>query len=400
MNVFSVSAFFFAYLIKKRTMLLFSPSKWQPIHIAATGYFLAVMLSMIFAHSITDLTPFRLLFSGLILFWVIPEIDPGKAPKEMLIHAFGAVAVMIGALSCLQIFFPDVINSIADSFLRGRYAYGITIEFNRGRLLHWGALILIFPFFYSSASLLKWRSRFWTTAYVFGGYLLIVGSMIMANFRGEFLVFCLVSVAYIWYARRSRLISDRKILYLIEFFVLMAVFGLIVSKIVLGYNLLERFLLSNSYRDVTETLGRITLYDQALTVFLAAPLLGVGYGNYFSVVWPFPILQYFTYFDQILPMPVPIASHNEFYTALAETGIFGFIGFFFLFFFIGRRIVRALLAFRFSTTPDTLFSLTCAASFLSLFLYVWFENIYPQNIVYILVMGGMMTHWVHLKNET
>lgn len=397
MNMLAIIALVITLLVKGRRASVLAISHWGPLQVSVMGYMAAVLVSLLLAETIRDGAPFRLLFSGVVIFWVLPEIRPTEKQKKLFIHVLGAVAVGIALLSFLQVIFPEIMNSFADIFLRGRHAYGITIEFNRGRLLHWGALIFIFPFFYSSTLLLPWRSRFWTTLYIFAGYSLLMGSMVMANFRGEFLVYGLVSFIYMFLTRRSGYISKKKLLYLVLIAIVMITTGLIAAKLVLGYNLLDRFLLSNLNRDVTETMGRITLYRQAITVFLASPIVGVGYGNYYSVVWPFPIMQYYNFFDQLMSIPVPIASHNEFFTVLAETGALGFIGFLLVLFFIGKRIYILLFRSMKLDGTDAIFSLTVGASYLSLIIYIWFENIYPQNIVYILVMGGIITHWINFE---
>lgn len=394
MNATVLAAVFISVFVKGRRMPLLTVANWNSLDFSVIGYFGAVALSLFLANRIDDSTPFRLLLSGVLLHFLLSETQPTEQQKKYLIHFFGGLGLLFALLSVLQAALPDVMNSVADIFLHGRFAYGITVEFNRGRLLHWGSLIFVFPFFYASALLIKWKDRIWQTLYVFGGFITLLGAVVMSNFRGEFLIFLFISFLYLVAALYFKYITRTKVYYLFLFSILTAVFGLMFAKTILGYNLLERFFFANPYRDVTETLGRITLYDQALTIFLAAPITGVGYGNYYSVVWPFPILQYFSVFDQLSPLPVPIASHNEFYTALAETGVLGFTGFLFILYFIGKQSTTIFMKTISSASTDGLLSLTVIASYLSIIIYIWFENIYPQNIVYILLLGGIVTHWI------
>ncbi len=393
MNMLAAIALILTVVIKKRRAMFLQKAQWKAIHYAVVAYTVAVLVSLLYTQTIQDSTPLRILFSGVVMFWVSQEIQPTDRQKAMLIHVLGAVAFCIALLSLLQVAFPDLMNSIASTYLRGRAAYGITVEFNRGRLLHWGVLVFIFPFFYTSSLLLNWRARIWTLLYVATGYAAVLGSMIISNFRGAFLVFIGASFAYGLYAKRLGYITTKRVYYIAGLFVVALIFGLIIAKGVLGYNLLDRFLLQNSNRDVAETLGRITLFDQALTVFQSYPLFGAGYGNYYSVVWPFPHMQYFSIFDQFETYPVPIAAHNEFYTVLAETGMFGFLSFLFVICLIGTRLYALMFTQRLSHI-DTLFTLTLGVSYMTIATYIWFENMYPQNIVYLLVMGAIATRWI------
>lgn len=398
MSALAIAALVITVLVKGRRVVFLDKRRWEAMHYAVTAYAIAVLLSLLFTQTIQDSTPVRLLFSGVVMFWLSQEIQPTERHKVIFIHILGGVALSIALLSLLQVAVPGLMNSIAETYLRGRAAYGITIEFSRGRLLHWGVLVFIFPFFYSSSLLLNWKARIWTLLYVVGGYAAMLGSMIISNFRGAFLVFIGATIAYALYARRVGYITAKKVYYIAGLFFVALIFGLVIAKGVLGYNLLDRFLLQDSYRDVTETLGRITLFDQALTVFQSYPLFGAGYGNYYSVVWPFPHMQYFSIFDQFEPYPVPIAAHNEFYTVLAETGIVGFLSFLLVICLIGTRLYKLMFVSKLSDV-DKLFALTLGTSYLTIATYIWFENMYPQNIAYLLLMGAIVTHWIKPKTS-
>lgn len=361
------------------------------IHYGVIAYFLSTLLSVIFCSFIQDSTPIRLLFSGVVMYLISKHIHFTSSRLHIFVHVLGFVAVCVAVVGLLQVLFPSVMNGIADVYLKGREAYGITIEFNRGRLLHWGMLVFIYPFFYSSILLLRWKDRIWTFLYVVGGTFVILWSLVASNFRWGFLVFVSGSVVYAIYAFvrlkiSTGLISKFLIVSLVSVFV-----GLIVSKEIFGYNLVDRFLLQNSHRDVVETFGRITLFNQAITVFTSFPVVGAGYGNYYSVVWPFFELRYFSIFDQFSPYPVPIASHNEFLTVLAETGLIGLVTYVVMVYAIGKQLYTAFQA---STEfVESVFFLAMWVSFLSIYTYVLVENMYPQNNIFILLMAGIAAHW-------
>lgn len=393
MTLISATAFGLMMYIRGRRLTWLHPKTWEPIYYAVFSYVTAVLLSLVFTKTIQDTTPLKLLLSGVALFLIAGELRPTERMKRTGIHVLGFVAVGIATLGLLQTIFPDFMNMIAKGFLQGRNAYGIAIEFNRGRLLHWGALVFVFPFFYASALLVSWKKEFWTTIYVVYGYAITFMVMAVSNFRWLFVVFLVVSVGFGLYAKRAKLISGKKLYYIGLAIALTFVAGMILANAVFGYNLLDRFLLKDAHRDVTESLGRVTLYNQALTVFQAYPVFGAGYGNYFSVVWPFPHMQYFSIFDQFEPFPVPIAAHNEFYTVLAETGIVGFISYLLLVYFIGKRLFL-LVSNVYLGRTDKVFALALASSYVAICLYILFENMYPQNIAYLLFVGIVAHRWI------
>ncbi len=386
-------------IFRGRKQSWLSRESWEPVHYAVLGYVTAVLLSLAFTKTIQDTTPLKLLLSGVALFLMAGDLRPTAGQKRIGIHILGVLAVCIATLGWMQTMFPDVMNMIAKEFLRGRSAYGIAIEFNRGRLLHWGALIFIFPFFYASTLLLPWKSRFWTTFYIAYGYVAIFAVMAVSNFRWLFVVFLAVSAGYFLYIYRNKLLSAKKTYYVALSVVLTFFVGITVAHFVFGYNLLDRFLLKDAHRDITESLGRVTLYNQALTVFQAYPLFGAGFGNYYSVVWPFPHMQYYSGFDQFEPFPVPIAAHNEFFTVLAETGIVGLLSYLFLVYFIGKRLYH--LVFR-STLGlvDHIFAITLGAAYVAIVLFIQFENMYPQNIAYLLFIGITSYRWIAPMRNT
>lgn len=399
MTLISIGAFLLMVGMKGKRLSWLSRKTWVPVHYALFGYFTAVLLSLLFTKTIQDTTPLKLLLSGVALFLITGEIRPTAREKQWFVYVMGFVAVCIATLGWLQTMFPDVMNVIAEVFLHGRNAYGITIEFNRGRLLHWGALIFVFPFFYASTLMVSWKSRFWTTMYIVYGYAAILTVMAVSNFRWLFVVFLVVSFGFGLYAQRAKLISAKKVYYIGLAVTIAFVAGMIVARFAFGYNLLDRFLFRDAHRDITESLGRVTLYNQALTVFQAYPIFGAGYGNYFSVVWPFPHMQYFSIFDQFEPFPVPIAAHNEFYTVLAETGLLGFVSYLLLVYFIGKRIFILI----FQTVlgrSDKIFALTLGSSYAAIVLYIIFENMYPQNIAYLLIMGAIAHRWIAPTNTS
>lgn len=380
-------------LIKGTKLTWLNRQTWEPLHYAVFSYVVAVLLSLVFTKTIQDTTPLKLLLSGVALFLMAGEFLPTDRHKQLLIHSIGAIAVIIATLGWLQIVFPGIMNAIAEEFLHGRSAYGITIEFDRGRLLHWGALVFIFPFFYASTLLLSWRSRIWTSLYIVYGYSAMLMVVAVSNFRWLFIVFFVVSAGFFWYAYRAGFITKKKIYYIGLTIMPALLVGVIVAHFIFGYSLLDRFLLKDTHRDITETLGRVTLYNQALTVFQAYPIFGAGYGNYYSVVWPFPHMQYFSVFDQFELVPVPIAAHNEFYTVLAETGVFGFISYLLMVYLIGKRLFIHI--FKTPTrTLDHILALTLGASYAAIFLYIMFENMYPQNIAFLLFIGAVSHKWI------
>ncbi len=365
----------------------------SPMDIVVVCFYLANLLSLFFSERIQDFTPIRMVTSAVIAYFLIKIYVPSQREKVLIAHSLGIATICIAALSVLQAFLPELMNAIASKYFQGREAYGLAIEQGRGRIAPWGSIIFLFPFYYSSLFFGRNKKNKLYLTYLFGGMIILLLAMTLSNFRWTFLVFvfCTLVQAKIFVA--LRFFSSQQIFRAVVLSTLVLAVGLLGAKYALGYNLIDRFLLTNNTRDVSDTLGRLLLYSQAFNVFSSSPIVGAGVGNYYSLVGAFQMNRYFSIHDQFQVFLVPIASHNEFLTVLAETGIIGFIGYFLIMYFSMKTIILHLMHTYLLSVTDNILIIACFLSLLSFLLYTIFENIYPENIVYIFILISIIHTW-------
>lgn len=361
-------------------------------------FYIANLVSLLNAPRTQDMTPFRLLSSGILIYFSLRLWEPDQNQKIFFIHCLGLLTVIIASVSILQGLFPSLLNSVAERYFGGRSAYGLDLEFERGRLLHWGSIILTFPFYWVSILLLKPINSFKKYAYILLGTSMVLLAFIMSNFRWTVMVFLIISILFAKVLYYFNFLSKKSIVRIILLSLIVTFVGLYLAKSLLGYNLVERFLLVNKVRDIDDTLGRTMLFNQALNVFFSSPLIGVGTGNYYSLVSPFQHLSYFSIFDQFKLLLVPVASHNELLTILAETGVMGFLSWLLIMYVAVKKMILFIINSCIFSTVDTLLLFASALSFGSYILYTLFENIFPQNIIYIVVLIGICDTWIKPKH--
>lgn len=357
------------------------------------GFLIINLFSMLMAQRITQPENIRLIFSATV-FYILLRILPFSTDlKDRFITVLSHMCIFFSALTLSQLILPSLFNSIATNYFAGREAYGLTVEFNRGRLFPWGATIFLSPFFFvhGFSEFLK-KTRL-TNIYFLGGLGVITMSLIASNFRWTFIVYAVVSF-WILMWQKAYIRATRRQLYTVLVGMLCVIsIGLIASNQVFGYNLLDRFLLKQHERDVGESLGRFTLYDQGINVFLSSPVLGVGPGNYYDMVDPFIIMRYFSVHDQYEQLPVPIASHNEFLTALSEGGVFSFLFFTLFIYLIFRRLYEVYVFRHALSRTDSKLLTALLGTFVSFMLYTMFENILPQNYVLLFGLAAIVFTW-------
>jgi O-antigen ligase len=353
-------------------------------------YYIANVVSLLVAHQISDDTNIRLLTSAVLFYFSLRNWCPTDTQKSFLLHATGIITLCTACFTVMQITFPSVLNMFASTYLQGREAYGLTVEFNRGRLFHWGSIILTFPFFLTSSFIirLKTTAEEWAYKYLGAGILIFV--MIVSNFRWIFIVFIFVSLLVLKMSIKEKILYVKNMRTTAICISSAIVIGLLLAQQVLGYNLVDRFLLKEHQRDVAEGLGRIDLYNTAINVFYSSPIVGSGLGNYYSLVDPHQMNRYFSIFDQYSIFLVPIA--NEMLTNLAESGIFGFLTYMFIVSLTLSQLIR-LLRPQSTGAANTPLLYALFGSYVAFILYTLFENIFPQNYVYIFFISAASYTW-------
>ena len=66
---------------------------------------------------------------------------------------------------------------------------------------------------------------------------------------------------------------------------------------------------------------------------------------------------------------------------------------------IGKRLFMLVTSIPLGQL-DKIFALTLAASYAAIVLYIVFENMYPQNIAYVLLVGIIAHQWIAAKRSS
>lgn len=391
--------------LKSNVLILFKKKKLfhRPIDYFMIIYLLSCCFSLFFTSYINNLINLRFCFLGVIMYFSVQLSSITHRQKYIVINGLSALTLLISFISILQLIIPEAMNWFANAYFGSANAQGLSGEvvlgvnqdynglvadFGRGRLLHWGSIVLCFPAFYFSLFLYKKKKTALFYLYAIAGFSALVVSFISSNFRWTAICFLIITLVVAKIINYFKPFNKKFIISFIVFLILLSFFALLFSSIVFGYNLIDRFLLSNVERDINDTVGRLYLYQLALEVFSGAPIFGVGAGNYYEFVQRVENFRYFSIHDQLTYVLTPMAPHNDWLLILAETGLSGFLFFFFI---IYSTFKKYWLIFKKNILNETdfVFYLLGFTSMLGFFMYSLFENIYPHNFIYIFTLIGM-----------
>ena len=362
------------------------------------GYIIVNAISLLTSSYIFELTSFRLLLIAAMHYAIVRLVIFSEKEKKQMIHAIGITTVCIAIMSLFQMLFRDQAIVFAKRFLFGDSAFSIAVDLARGRGPQWGNIIVSFPFFIGSAMIMRRGKELWRRAYIMFGIIVISFSFIVSNFRWLTVCFFIGTFLYIAVLHKNRLFSMVLIKRLFVPLSFAIIGGIIFASAVFQYNLIDRFLLKEKERDVTDTIGRTFLYQQALSVFSASPLFGIGVGSYrYTVERPLRLHYY-----QIITEEGKIdeqtresvSSHNDLLTLLAETGIFGSLMYLGMNVLVFQRLIHALKKFiNEKNTTYILYTLTLLIALLMFYLIGLFENSAPNYVIFVFFLYAAVITW-------
>jgi len=347
-------------------------------------------ISLLWNDTIFEPTKFRLLIIGVLQYIVLRIIAPTQKEKMFIFHSLGVVVVIVSSINLFQLLFRPVMIQIAKQYFFGEMVYGIAWELQRGRIPFWGNNTILFPAFTSlicfpiKSTVIRWV--------VILGLILIPFSFVVSNFRWIMTCFFLGMVILFYFSKELQMFFLEHIQPTLLVVTGSLVIGLIFSTVFSRYNLINRFLFQDKARDVTYSIGRLYLYNQALEVFKAFPVVGVGVGNYPYYVDPIEGLAYFHSlsgkYDESDKQPV--SSHNEPLTILVEIGVVGAAWWLMINIYVFQRAVTLLRSKYFISKSD-LFVISISFTSLCLYyLFGLFENVSPNNYIYIFFLFGII----------
>lgn len=391
---------------KNNFLSLFKKKKifHRPMDFFVIAYLLGNCLSIFFSNSMPSLVNLRFVFLGTIMYFVVQLSFLSDKQNRFIINGLAILTLLVSAISILQLIIPGIMNWIATAYLGSADAQGlsgdiilgvnhsyngIVADLGRGRLLHWGSIILCFPAFYLALLLNKEKKKsrlFYLRVII--GFALIVISFVSANFRWTAICFLIVTLFTSKILNYFEFLRKRMIIMSLIVLLFLGLIGLYISSAAFGYNLIDRFLLSNAERDINDTMGRLYLYQLAINVFEGSPIFGVGLGNYYEFVQRIQNFRHFSIHDQMTYVITPMAPHNDWFLILAETGLVG-ISFFFLIIYSTFKQYWLIFKKYIFSKEELFLHILGFNSILLFFLYGMFENIYPHNFIYLFTFMGL-----------
>lgn len=359
------------------------------IDIAIGLFVIFQAVSLLFSPEIYQSTTFRLLIIAVIQYAVFRLISFSSKEMKTFIVGLATTSVLLSIISVFQITFRQQAIAVAKQYFFGDAAYGLVWELSRGRAPHWGNLTISFPFLFSGIILLLKKPSIRSPLFI-GAVLLLFFVFLISNFRWLTACFIIGSTLYISLSFNVKQIPFRFFIQTLLLTAGIVVLALVLSETTFHYNLVDRLFMRDTERDVNQALGRLYLYNQAIQVFTRSPILGIGLGNYPLVVEPIIGLEYAVplefKFSEISRQP--ISSHNELLTVLAEGGLISFMVFLYLNIAVSKRLWFVLkhknLVFWKKNVVTTMF-----VSLWMYFCYGMFENISPNNYIYLFFLYGI-----------
>ena len=393
----------FLVLLKKKIIQI--QSKVYAIDWFVLGYIVVNAISLLTSSYIFELTSFRLLLIAVMHYAVIRLLIFSEKEKKQMMHAIGITTMCVAVMSLFQMLFRDQAIIFAKRFLFGDSAFSIAVDLARGRGPQWGNIIVSFPFFIGSAMMMRKSKDLWKRVYIIVGIILISFSFIVSNFRWLTICFFIGTFLYLTMLYKSRLLSLALIKRLFVPFFFAITGGIIIASVVFQYNLIDRFLLKEKERDVTYTIGRTFLYQQAFSAFSASPLFGIGVGSYRYIVERPLRLHFYQIITEEGKVDEQtresVSSHNDFLTLLAETGIFGALIFLGMSVLVFQRLVLVLKkSIKEKHTAYMLYALTLLTALSMFYLIGLFENSAPNYYIFVFFLYAVVITWFPLFNTS
>jgi len=369
-----------------------------PVDILLLSYVCLQAISLLLAPVIYQLVSFRLLLIATVQYVLVRLYMFNENEKKTLIIGLGICCFVLSLASVFQVFFRMQAILFAKQFLFGDAAYGVVWELNRGRVPFWGNLTIVFPFLVGSLLLFRYNNMIERT-YLYISLFILPFSFATSNFRWITLCFIFGIIMMAYFFIRTGYFSPRILVRPVVITLGSIACALFFASTVFHYNLIDRIIFKDFNRDVTQSIGRLYLYQQAMEVFTASPLLGVGIGNYASVVDPIIGVNFIGSGKAISENErQTISSHNDILTILAEGGALSF----FVYVIMSGYIVFPLIRFLLSKTKDThyfrLYTVIVSISLVMYYTYGIFENIAPNNYIFVFFLFASTQSLLSIKH--
>lgn len=375
MNGFSIPLGLWIIWRTRGDKFIYKPKNESVLDILVLLYLFSNIITLLSAPQIFSMSGIRSLFSSSVVFFFTRLFPFTKKEKGVLLSILAGYTILLSLAGVLHFLFPTTFNAFANAYFYG--ASFSTYDFQRGRLLPWGYLVVTFPFFLSSLyHHITPPYRFFKSLYILYmniGILLIGLVVVLSNARWFAMCMLAELLFYLYVWKRNKIPSTSSLKLMLMLVVSIMLVGLILAKLQFGYNLLDRIQLVDKSRDVVETLSRIQLFEQAYLLFSSSPFFGVGRGGYM-------LYDSGTIKHQIVP------PHNIFLETLAEEGIIGFL------FFSSISAVALYGAFR-ARRLNVPVMLALSTALIAYYSYNFFDTLFANSYPFLFFLIGAVTTW-------
>jgi O-antigen ligase len=366
----------------------------HPVDYLLITYVCIQAISLLVAPMIYQSTSFRILLLAAVQYGITRLVTFSAKEKKSLCIILGATAVLISLASVFQVVFRDTAITLSRKFLFGDSAYGVVWELVRGRVPHVGNLTILFPFFFGSIPFIQQRTLL-SRCYVAIGTTLIFFAFFVSNFRWITLCFVVCTIIMFVLLTKFQHIKIGLIVKQATILLITTMCGIYFASTTGHYNVLDRFLLKDYDRDVTMSLGRLYLYQQAIDVFITSPIVGIGIGNYSNLVEPIIGVDFQNRIGSLYSEidKQSVSSHNEVLTILAEGGLTSLIVFIWINVQVFMHAIRQIFGTPKRHRQERIIFITFLTSLIAYCLYGLFENTSPNNMIVIFFIYAASITW-------
>lgn len=298
------------------------------------------------------------IFSVLIFFVTVSIIN--KKNILTLVKYLLIAGISLVIYEFIVYFYPTFVYSYLKPILYEQYWRIFDYQLNRQRFFGDLLVEILVPLIIYYSSITKNISNK-ILLYCFTGAITFFS--FVSNWRSKafVLVFALLSSLFLYTKKGRKLIFAQVSVFC--FFLLLAYF---VSSRVIGYSAIDRIISPNK-EDLQALSSRIEYWNEAYSIALSSPLVGIGLGNYFDYLPQ--NLQESNKSSLFKPAGGSILiddPHNIFFTSLVNTGFLGLFSFMLLIFYFAQDDISKLKKHKRKTSPFILM-------FWSLFSYALFN---------------------------
>lgn len=287
------------------------------------AYILSLLLSVfVMTNPSFFIQDFGIMMSGILFFFLGYIFFTWDMGRSLIV--LWARLLLVPSIIVLLIFINRGLGSEIVSLLFQRYENFVFLhDLTRGRIFS----IIDFEYFIPCVAIFLASSLFRKKSFSIVQFSVLTAlsfaAILLVNYRYRFLTFMLGLVAVSLFTKKAAVAIRKTTITLVT---VLGVLYFALSAVFFRSTILDRFLVRDYNEDQVSIDRRIVMYQQAWSLFLEKPILGVGLGNYkdnvqivYSRFGGRTYEPYYKILQNVYAYP-----HNWFLTVLAENGLIGF----------------------------------------------------------------------------